>query len=653
MDLRKYQTEAVDAIFDGWQSMDRVATEIATGGGKTLVAAEIVKRTLAAKPDAKIVFLAHRGELLRAGAKTIQRHCGLSVGVVDGQVAPAMRKRNLQAQVVSINTATLGVSKNQRGNAGARLKTVTELHNVLGNVDLVILDECHRANTDTALDCLTELGCFSGTRLLGITATLFRTDSKMLTDVFEACVYKKNLIDLIQEGYLVDIQMKKAHVDGLDLTKVAVSRSMSMEDFNATDLDKVMEAAGAEAVVARYAALYTKDRKTLIFTPTVASSERVAKAFAEEGLSCLVVHGSMSAKARAEALDSFENGDTQYLVNCMILTEGVDLPSCSCIIMARPTRSQQLYLQIIGRALRLADDKDDALLIDLVGATSVNGMVSASTIFDAKEGESAAEAKARADQIQAIKQAKAAAVHARLTDEAKEEYPDVETILSGSFNLFDVEVEELIETVKRAAGETKERKERERTKTLPEFPPVGRCGSLLEMDLDFLVALTSWATLPEYQNSYAAGLCRNGKWYAFYCDSSKKFDQGRYGFICDGVDSFEEMERGIIDFTKTFEATKDAPYYSQNKLQPNHPKRKKQATAEQVKLLFNLLTRAKIKTDEIAAYRNKEIKQKISIGTCCDWIDYLLLAPDARKQCAHVKEWIDEKMLEVQGDEGS
>jgi superfamily II DNA or RNA helicase len=637
--LRKYQEEGVDAAFLGWQTMDRVAMEVATGGGKTLVAAEVIKRTIAAKPNAKIVFLAHRGELLRAGQKTISKHCGIQVGVVDGQVAPALRKKHLQAQVVCINTATLGVSKNQRGNGGKRLATVKSLHDTLGNVDLIILDECHRANTDTAMDCLTELGAFSGTRLLGITATLFRTDSKMLTDVFEDCVYKKNLLDLIEEGYLVDIKMKKAHVDGMDLTKVALSRSMSVTDFNATDLDRVMEEAGAEGVIAEFAKRYCGDRKTLVFTPTVAAAERVAAAFKEQGLGSRVVHGSMPSKERAEALEAFEDGDLQFLINCMILTEGVDLPSCSCIIMARPTKSQQLYLQIIGRALRLAEDKDDALLIDLVGATSVNGLVSGSTLFNTHTGETALEAKQRRETIQRIIQAKAATVHAALTPEEQEENP-IETIISGSFNLWDVEVEELVEQVKRASKESKARKERERVRTLPSFPSPGRCGSLLELDLDFLLSLESWATLPQYKGSYAAGLCHNDRWYAFYCDKSKKkSDDRRYGFIAQNLASFEEMEAAIIEFTKTFPGTAGAAYYSQNKLQPNHPKRSKKASADQIKFMINLLRRAKIRDEELTMLSNKEMKQP-NIGTVLDWIDYLLLCSDAREQCAHVKGWL-------------
>ncbi len=646
MQLRPYQIEAVDSVFSAWNSGEtRVAMEVATGGGKTLVFAEVIRQTIAAKPDAKIVVLAHRGELLRAAQRTVAKHCGIQVGVVDGQVAPALRKKHLEAQVVTINTATLGVSKGQRSNAGARLKAVTELHRILGTVDLVILDECHRANTDTAMDCLTELGCFNGVRLLGVTATLFRGDKKMLTDVFEDCVYKKNLLDLIEEGYLVDVQLKKALVDGMDLTKVALSRSMSVTDFNATDLDRVMEEAGAEGVIAEFAKRYCGERKTLVFTPTVAAAERVAAAFKEQGLDSRVVHGTMSPKDRVEALEAFEEGDLQYLINCMILTEGVDLPSCSCIIMARPTKSQQLYLQIIGRALRLDDDwksENKALLIDLVGATSINGMVSASSLFDTKPGETAIEAKQRRENIQRIIQTKAAAVHAALTPEEQEDNP-IETIVSGSFNLWDVEVEELVEQVKRATAEKTARKERERLRTLPSFPAPGRCGSLLELDLDFLVSLESWATLPQYKGSYAAGLVFRDRWYSFYCDmSKKKTDDRRYGFIAQDLDSFEEMEASIIEFTKTFPGTAGAAYYSQNKLQPNHPKRSKKASAEQIKFMCNLLRRYKLRTEDIDAMKSKNIKEP-NIGTVLDWIDYLLLAPDAREQCAHVKGWLKDR----------
>lgn len=604
----------------------------------TVIFSEVIKRTLAANPKAKIVLLAHRGELLRSGAKTIAAHCGIQVGIVDGQVAPALRKRHLKAQVVAINTATLGVSTKQRDTQGSRVSTVTELHKALGNVDLVILDECHRANTDTAMDCLTELGCFSGTRLLGVTATLFRTDSKMLTDVFEACVYKKTLVDLIEAGFLVDIVMKKAMIAGLDLTKVGVSRSMSIEDFNATDLDRVMEAAGAEGVIAEFAKRYTEDRRTLVFTPTVTSAERVKSSFNSVGLDATVVHGSMKPSDRAAALNNFEEGKVQYLINCMILTEGVDLPSCSCIIMARPTKSQQLYLQILGRSLRLSEDKENALIIDLVGATSINGLVNAENIFGVRDNEGIKDATERHAQIQATIQAKAQLVVAQLTPEEQEEY-DLEKIVSGSFNLFDVEVEEIIAQVKHAAKESIERKERVRLRNLPSFPAPGRSGSMLELDFDFLVSLESWSTLPQYKGSYCCVVTIPGVGLVpFYCDKSRTFDKGRYGYIGNPVQTFEEAERAVIDFTTSFPGTAGAMYYSQNKLQANHPTRNKKPSVDQIKFMVNLLKRVGIKLDEVDALETKNVKQP-NVGVVVDWIDFLILSPDARKQADSVREY--------------
>jgi superfamily II DNA or RNA helicase len=640
MELRAYQNDAVDAVFHDWSTgVVRTAIEVGVGGGKTLVMAEVIKRTLAAKPDAKIVILAHRGELLRGAAKTARVHLGIQVGVVDGQVAPALRKKHLACQVVCINTATLGVSSKQRMNNGNRTKIVSELHRLLGNVDLVLMDECHRSNTDTALDCITELGCFSGTRLLGVTGTLFRQDNKLLTDVFENCCYRKGMLDLIAEGWLVEPKMKKALIAGMDLNKVAVGRSMNMGDFSETDLDRVMAEAGAEGVIAEFAKRHCGTRKTLVFTPTVNAAERVARAFADVGLESVVVHGSMPPKERLDALERFENGDLQFIINCMIITEGVDLPAASCIIMARPTKSKQLYIQILGRALRLSDGKEDALVIDLVGATSVNNMVSCDTVFGVQGEEGVLEAKARREYVAGVVATKAAAVHAALTPEEQAEVP-LETLISGSFNLFDVELDELIEQVKKQAKESTERKERERVKTLPHFPAPGRSGSMLELDFDFLLALSSWATLPQYKNSYAAAVVDDeGKYTAFYCDSSKHYDKGRYGFICERVDSFEDMEQSVVKFTETFPGTAGAMYFKQNKLDPSHPKRKKPASAEQIKFMTNLLSRAKIKQDEVAMMKNGEMK-KPNIGTVLDWLDYLLLCQDARKQCQSVREFL-------------
>jgi hypothetical protein len=152
-------------------------------------------------------------------------------------------------------------------------------------------------------------------------------------------------------------------------------------DYNQGQAGEMLEEANApEAIVRSYRKL-AAGRRTLVFTPTVATAQAVADEFTAAGLRAALVSGDMPLDARRDVLARYSRGEIDVVSNCMVLTEGYDEPRTDCIIVARPTKSRALYTQMIGRGTRRHPDKGDCLVIDVVGATDMHDLVTVPSLF--------------------------------------------------------------------------------------------------------------------------------------------------------------------------------------------------------------------------------------------------------------------------------
>jgi superfamily II DNA or RNA helicase len=401
MILRPYQEEAADAALARFAAGEqRTALVLATGAGKTVIFAELIRRWVQRVPG-KVLVLAHRAELLFQAAEKI-RLCAPSLRV--GLVKAGINQTWADVMVASQQTL-------QRSDRLARIP----------DVSLVVVDECHRAAGKTYQKVLTELGCLrpDGPRVLGCTATFSREDSKRLTDFFQSVAYSRDILDLIEDGYLVSPKFKRVLVEGLDLSAIRSSRLAEGSDLAAGELDEAMERAGAAGVVAAAYRKHAADRPAFVFTPTVHSGQLVRDAFRAEGFTCELLSGTTPAGERTAIMRRYNAGQLQALVNCAILTEGTDAPRTACVVMARPTLSKILFRQVVGRGLRLfcpveADPlheapcpqcKTDCLVLDLVGATGRNDLRTLNDVVDVpvqvEEGELITDAVKRTRREQA------------------------------------------------------------------------------------------------------------------------------------------------------------------------------------------------------------------------------------------------------------
>ena len=349
-ELRPYQRETIDAVIAARRrGVRRMVVCLPTGAGKTVIFSQLAR--MATK---QVLVLAHREELLGQARDKLER-------ALEGTRVVALERGSERASAdAKVLVASL------------RSLRADRLGQLLAGRDLglVIYDECHHAPADDNLRVLRQLGAFErdwpGT-LLGFTATTARGDGKGLDQVFERIVYAKTLPELIDAGYLAPL--KGFRIDtAADLTRIAPGVS----DFPEAELAEAVDIEDRNALVARSIQELARDRRTIAFCVTVNHARNLSRALNAVGVPAGIVHGAMAAADRATALAEFRAGRTQVIANVAVLTEGFDDPGVSCIAMARPTRSEGMYAQCIGRGTRLAEGKPDCLILDFVDVSTLS-----------------------------------------------------------------------------------------------------------------------------------------------------------------------------------------------------------------------------------------------------------------------------------------
>lgn len=328
--LRDYQQECVDAITA--RGRGRFLVQMATGLGKTVTFANVPR-------SGRMLILSHREELVKQPLKYFE--CSAA--------AEMAAEHSHGEEVVSASVQSMA----------HRLDKFSP-----DDFDIIIVDEAHHA---AAASYKRVIGHFRPRLLLGFTATPNRADNARLSDVFDEIIFQRDLRWGIRHGYLCDICCKRVDI-GYDLSAVRTR----MGDYAPGELEKAMDGT-ADAI----AQAYREHAKgaTLIFAVSVEQCREIARRI--EGAE--VVTGA--TKDRAEIIRRFTAREIPCLVNCMVFTEGTDIPLVETVIIARPTRSDSLYTQMVGRGLRLHPEKDMLTLIDCVGVTGKASLMTAPSLL--------------------------------------------------------------------------------------------------------------------------------------------------------------------------------------------------------------------------------------------------------------------------------
>jgi DNA repair protein RadD len=344
--LHQFQQDAVAEIerhiAEGRRKLLLVAP---TGSGKTVIASELIRRWVA--QYRRILFLAHRREIIDQTSAKLTAN-GVRHGIIMSGVDPRPME---PVQVASIDTLLV---------RGVRSSAMD-----LPPADLVIFDEAHRARGRTREHLI---GLYPEAVLLGMTATPCRGDGRGLGNIFTTIIECPQVADLIVGGYLVKSRVY-APVNP-DLKGVRVEKG----DYVISQLAGRMNTEALVGDIVEHWHKHGEGRCTVAFAVNVAHSVAIRNQFLRAGVCAEHLDGETPIPEREAILARLASRETKVVSNCMVLTEGWDCPPIGCAVLARPTKQMGLFRQMIGRVLRPADGKTDAIVLDHSGAVFRHGL---------------------------------------------------------------------------------------------------------------------------------------------------------------------------------------------------------------------------------------------------------------------------------------
>lgn len=344
MTLRPYQQEAVRAVEQAFSEVSSCLIVLATGCGKTIIFSHLAAREV--KRGGRVLVLAHRGELLQQAIDKLRTATGIVAGLEKAE----------ETSDVSYDEPpyTVVVGSVQSMKSPKRLARFAP-----DEFSLIVIDECHHALTDTYRAVIDH---FPDAHLLGVTATPDRGDLRSLGEVFEKIAFEYSIVQAIQDGYLCPIRAQTVPLQ-IDLSGVAKQGG----DYQLAGLGSALEPYLRQ--ICNEIKERCRDRKTIVFTPLIATSRKMLALLGEAGVKEVrEVNGE--SKDRAEVLAWFSSAAPGcVLLNSMLLTEGFDEPTCDCICVLRATKVRALFTQMVGRGTRLAEGKRNLLLLDFLWLT--------------------------------------------------------------------------------------------------------------------------------------------------------------------------------------------------------------------------------------------------------------------------------------------
>lgn len=380
--LRPYQSDAVDSAWEHLQRHNSTMMVCPTGGGKTIMFAELIKRFL---PQGRAMVIAHREELLDQARDKIQTVTGIrpDLEMAESRACDGMYKSPIV--VSSVQTQTAGRNGNRRMN---RFDP--------NEFALLIVDESHHSCADTYRDVIDHYRQNPKLKLFGCTATPHRHDKQALGEIFDSVCFDYGIVDAINEGWLVPIKRQYLTVV-VDFSGVRYS----LGDFNGKDLRELLACGETLKQIASDSIQYAGNRRTLVFSDSIENAETLTEVFNRHAIgSARIVTGETPKDERRSLIAAYRMGGFQYLVNVGVATEGFDVPEIACVVMARPTCSQSLYSQMAGRSTRplagavdgvdsaagrkaaiAASAKPDTLLLDIIGKNTKHKLVTAGDIL--------------------------------------------------------------------------------------------------------------------------------------------------------------------------------------------------------------------------------------------------------------------------------
>lgn len=381
--LRQYQQRAIDALWDWFleNASGNPLMILPTAAGKSVILAALVHDIMSKWPNTRVLMLTHVKELIAQNFEKLEALCpGIDCGIYSAGIG----RKDKHAQVLF-----------------AGIQSIASKAIQIGWVDIIFIDEAHlvpqRGNGRYRKFIAAMQRINPNVRIVGLTATPFRLDSGYLHQgddrIFTDVACNVSVLELLECGYLSPLVSKST---GIQIDTSAVKKTGG--DYNIAGLESAIADQNIIERSINDAIVRAAERKHwLIFTPSVKSAHHISDfLWGEHGIQCPVLDGETPKKERDQIVERYKAGEYRALVNCAVLTTGFDAPIIDCIINLRPTQSTALYIQMMGRGMRLADDKEDCLVLDYAGNIQRHGCIDDPQIMSPRSGDGTGTAPTKA-----------------------------------------------------------------------------------------------------------------------------------------------------------------------------------------------------------------------------------------------------------------
>ena len=381
--LRPYQTKSKEDIYKAWESVPSVMFQMPTGTGKTRLFASIIKdiQTLSVRKKERmgVLVLVHRSELIEQIHETLSFKYGIAHGIIK---AGFDEDRRMPVQVASVQSLT------------RRLDIWKEK-----SFSYIVIDEAHHAMAKTYRKIC---DLYPKAKILGVTATPYRLSGESFRDLFGKLIVSQGVSKFIEQGYLspydyYSIKPNSSMQQVID----NIAEFGADGDYSEAALLDACDKDHIRAELVKAYKEYANGKKGIIYTINRAHNDHVCSEFKKIGLRVVAIDGKTPAEKRKMYVSEFRAGKIDIICNVNIFSEGFDCPDIEFIQLARPTLSLALYLQQVGRALRLHAKKNSAVIIDNVGLYNRFGLPSANRQWKRHfEGKCSAKNEAKHNMLQ-------------------------------------------------------------------------------------------------------------------------------------------------------------------------------------------------------------------------------------------------------------
>ncbi|MBQ5891492.1 MAG: translation initiation factor IF-2 N-terminal domain-containing protein [Bacteroidales bacterium] len=348
-------------VFKEWQNGNKsVMMQMPTGTGKTMLFASIIKDLWDNSYDKRnmkrFLVLVHRKELVEQIQETLYKKYGLAHGTIQS----GKRDDDLfHIQVAMVRT----LAKEKRLNKWKD-----------NEFDFIICDEAHHFLADSYQ---TIRKAFPDAYLLGVTATPYRLNRQPFTDTFNILVRSKPISKFIKEGYLSEYEYYSIEATSKLYLEIDNIKIDSTGDYSEKAMSNTLDNKQIRAKVVKTWLEHAKGKKTIVYTINKQHNKHFCEEFNETGYKCVAIDSDTPKEERDNYVNQFRKGEITIICNVNIFSEGFDCPDIECIQLARPTTSLAMYLQQVGRGLRISKNKGKTIFLDNVGLYNRFGLPSA------------------------------------------------------------------------------------------------------------------------------------------------------------------------------------------------------------------------------------------------------------------------------------